>query len=41
MNNKLVVKNVNMLNSTWRIQELVTEAKNSNKLFQGNTWSYI
>lgn len=41
MNNKLVVKKVNMLNSTWRIQQLVTEAENSNKLFPENTWSYI
>lgn len=40
-NNNLVVKKVNMLNSIWRIQQLGTEAENSNKLFQDNTWSYI
>ena len=37
MNNNLVVKKVNILNSIRRIQQLGTEAENSNKLFQDNT----
>lgn len=41
MNNNLVVKKVNILNSTWRIQQLVTKAENSIKFFQDNTWGYI